>query len=1082
MSEDKTFFLNDIPEGDDSFEIHTNIALTIANIIEKMEVAKNYKSFTLGLFGDWGSGKSFIVNKIENILKHKEDIVFLNIDVWKFVGNPLSRSILFDIEKQLTILADNGNKNCANFKGGFKDELKKTLQAEETIAEDEPLENIIEEIKNHTWVNRNYYLNCIFIVIVLTIFINSTPILINFIKHLLSLFYTDMKSWYKSDLSGLIALLCVIFTGLGVIFAPFIKPLNMIFYGVKIRNFKLLPNFSPEQFEETLENQIIKKLKNNPKIVIVFDNLDRCEPHLAYETLSTIKTFMDKDNCFYIIPCDDEAIKDYLQRDLFKSCENNNGKEFIDKIFNVYFRIPKLKEADRDNFIEEQLNKIKIKDEISLNINAIKQILFFAYKGLTPRQIKRFINDFALYFYLAKNADPNKQFLLNDINFFAVMIAIKQKWPDFEKELSLKPKLIENFYKDPEFYLKDEKNKDVFEFLQNVKSIVGENKPLYAYIHFKESHNEQEIMNLLRNGQVISAIDSEKQYSIQTAINVINQDKKNNKNLLYFDKAVHSLFYSIKNYYEENNPDVPEKLNALLNELLFQEDWNFKDFIFNIINDIEYLFKIMKDYKVKEKDLIEKKILKSFYEGNISLSKNEELFEKIIENNIYTFEINNIQDLFNNEDIAFNIDKHGLEWRLIGIICEKEKFQLVPNSLLEKLIEKLKAPSLDEEVIELLHIHWHKDNLPDNIRALLSQKIVENSISINENPNPMLNDKKILLNLIKSINLVFESDFNSAQLETLRLRLKNICQSLSNHGQHKLSGQLAVESIIFYDDQSSLPLVNLFKNTALDYLIDNIHSYSLLEKIFKLNNMKKSLLQDNNNALKLYNKFPDEISQSYALFLKDPIDLENFKIFIQVNSNNANLDKKVLSEYILDNFIEKSDISQIFELFIILTKNGYPIEQEKIELHKNTLIDYYKKDPNNQINVISAIKANVEEDYFNNNFLKTIYNSIKIDLDAGNDVSSYNNIIQITESSFVKQNIDLIKGINSKLTETGQTDLEYIFNAGLMEKLNQIGKLPKNKEFRRKLKTIYNNFSIELRERIDKLGINFNDINEQTAE
>jgi len=286
---------------------------------------------------------------------------------------------------------------------------------------------------------------------------------------------------------------------------------------------------------------------------------------------------------------------------------------------------------------------------------------------------------------------------------------------------------------------------------------------------------------------------------------------------------------------------------------------------------------------------------------------------------------------------------------------------------------------------------------------------------------------------------------------------------------------------MFFDDQSSTGLINIFTRTGLNYLIDNIHSYSSLEKVFKLNNMKKILLQDNNNALKLYNKFPDEISQNYALFLKDPIDLENFKIFIQV-SNNANLDKKIVSEYILDNFIEKSDISQISELFIILTKSGYPIEQEKIELHKNTLIDYYKKDPNNQINVISAIKANVEEDYFNNNFLKTIYNSIKIDLDAGNDVSKYHNITQVTNKLFILQNTDLVKNIMEKLIETGQNTVEHSLGASLLEKLKEANKLPKNKDFKKKLKTVYQELSDELKSRINNLGLNLGDENEQIDE
>ena len=73
------------------------------------------------------------------------------------------------------------------------------------------------------------------------------------------------------------------------------------------------------------------------KVLIIFDNLDRCEPKYAYETLSAIKTFMDKKNCFYIIPCDDIAIKKYISAS-YNVVKNDNkfaqiiGDEFFDKL------------------------------------------------------------------------------------------------------------------------------------------------------------------------------------------------------------------------------------------------------------------------------------------------------------------------------------------------------------------------------------------------------------------------------------------------------------------------------------------------------------------------------------------------------------------------------------------------------------------------------------------------------------------------------------------------------------------------------------------------------------------------------
>ena len=96
----KTLFLHDsnnIKEVKDSFGIHTKIAKTIVEIANNESL--NMCSFNLGLFGSWGSGKSYIIN---NIIKElKDNYAVFCIDVWKYVGHPLMRSILFDINQQL---------------------------------------------------------------------------------------------------------------------------------------------------------------------------------------------------------------------------------------------------------------------------------------------------------------------------------------------------------------------------------------------------------------------------------------------------------------------------------------------------------------------------------------------------------------------------------------------------------------------------------------------------------------------------------------------------------------------------------------------------------------------------------------------------------------------------------------------------------------------------------------------------------------------------------------------------------------------------------------------------------------------
>lgn len=87
--------------------------------------------------------------------------------------------------------------------------------------------------------------------------------------------------------------------------------------------------FAPEQFEDCFmdiiskalrKKSLIKAIKHwvlgkceNDKLVIVIDNIDRCNCETAYELLTNIKNFMGNyDGLIFIIPIDDKALKKHL--------------------------------------------------------------------------------------------------------------------------------------------------------------------------------------------------------------------------------------------------------------------------------------------------------------------------------------------------------------------------------------------------------------------------------------------------------------------------------------------------------------------------------------------------------------------------------------------------------------------------------------------------------------------------------------------------------------------------------------------------------------------------------------------------
>ena len=57
---------------------------------------KNEKSFSIGLYGEWGSGKSSVLNLISQKLKDKEDIIIFNFNPWLFSDTKDLISIFFE--------------------------------------------------------------------------------------------------------------------------------------------------------------------------------------------------------------------------------------------------------------------------------------------------------------------------------------------------------------------------------------------------------------------------------------------------------------------------------------------------------------------------------------------------------------------------------------------------------------------------------------------------------------------------------------------------------------------------------------------------------------------------------------------------------------------------------------------------------------------------------------------------------------------------------------------------------------------------------------------------------------------------
>jgi len=89
-------YISNVPEGNDDLkgQAHEKIAKEIGNIIHNQN--KNIQRQVIGLEGDWGSGKSNIIKKLENDLNHEKYLHFI-FDTWGHQEDLNRRAILEEL-------------------------------------------------------------------------------------------------------------------------------------------------------------------------------------------------------------------------------------------------------------------------------------------------------------------------------------------------------------------------------------------------------------------------------------------------------------------------------------------------------------------------------------------------------------------------------------------------------------------------------------------------------------------------------------------------------------------------------------------------------------------------------------------------------------------------------------------------------------------------------------------------------------------------------------------------------------------------------------------------------------------------
>lgn len=295
-----------------------------AELIYEISNNERMNPLTIGLFGSWGSGKSTLLGLIEEKINRKETtedgVIVISLNAWMFEGyDDAKTSIMGTLLKAIE-----ENKSIADeFKDGFKSLIKRVnwFRVAGTVAK-----------------------NGIPLALSLTTGIPALPV---------DSIITEAKKIFgnKDDIQKLEDKVNE-FKG---------EHLNEDVAENIIDNVRVFR----EEFEKKLEEAGIKNL------IVMIDDLDRCNPDRILETLEAIKLFLSVKRTTFIVAIDERVVTYAVKKKYPRLTDEDKldvSNDYIEKIIQLPIRLPELSETDIKNYmlflICEMFLKVEVANEL----------------------------------------------------------------------------------------------------------------------------------------------------------------------------------------------------------------------------------------------------------------------------------------------------------------------------------------------------------------------------------------------------------------------------------------------------------------------------------------------------------------------------------------------------------------------------------------------------------------------------------------------------------------------------------------------------------------------------------------------
>lgn len=357
---------------DDAFN-HEVIAANLAAHVATAETRLN-----IALYGPWGSGKS---SAFELLRRHLEvegrSVKLVHYDASRYGGESLRRNFISHAANELGF---GDRKKHRSFHGGlYEGRASSAVELPEALSD-------WRKVGAPVFTLAATLVGILMLVAVVGLGVS---------------YLTD-----KSPLNQVSAFLVGLAVPAGVA-ALIVATAKAVLDGASITREQSQPS-ADEEFRRRF-GQLVDAAREKheiDRIVFFIDELDRCSPPDVVETLKSIRTFLDHDNCVFVVAADREVLEEALTTHLQPTPLNedhpyySSASSYLDKVFHHQLFLPPLRTMKLTHFARELVSERgglwrEFRDAVGQR--SLDRVIYALVPShvVSPRRVKVLLNNFA---------------------------------------------------------------------------------------------------------------------------------------------------------------------------------------------------------------------------------------------------------------------------------------------------------------------------------------------------------------------------------------------------------------------------------------------------------------------------------------------------------------------------------------------------------------------------------------------------------------------------------------------------------------------------------------------------------------